>query len=264
MYLAYYDESGDDGHPRTSSPLFVLSAAYLHYLHWKRNYEIIREFRRQLRVAFGIPVKWEFHAKYFILNKRPFRSLDLSNADRVQIISLFCKVIAEMDISIVNVAIVKPRIKRTDYKVLETALKYSIQRIENDLDPIRNPTRKFLIITDSGRVGKMRRTTRKIQVVNFIPSRYGPGTYHQEIRSLIEDPLPKDSKESYFIQISDLVAYLVYLHCLGETGVAAFRTRLRDVANEECVKTWLDMLLPSLNTAAAGDNPYGIVLHPKE
>ncbi len=35
MYIAYYDESGDDGYPRYSSPLFVLSVTYLHYLNWK-------------------------------------------------------------------------------------------------------------------------------------------------------------------------------------------------------------------------------------
>jgi len=25
MYIAYYDESGDDGYPKCSSPLFILS-----------------------------------------------------------------------------------------------------------------------------------------------------------------------------------------------------------------------------------------------
>lgn len=28
MYIAYYDESGDDGFPAYSSPLFVLTALY--------------------------------------------------------------------------------------------------------------------------------------------------------------------------------------------------------------------------------------------
>jgi hypothetical protein len=264
VHIAYFDESGDDGHPKTSSHLFVLSSCYLHYLNWRRNYDFVREFRRELRDSYGIPVKWELHARPFLLNKNPFRALSLSDTQRVEVISLFCDVIAQMDVRIVNVAIVKPRIRRADYDVLSRALTYSIQRIENDLDPIRNPTRRFLIITDTGRVGKMTRTSRRIQVVNYIPSKYGPKPYRQEIRSLIEDPLPKESKESYFIQMSDLVAFIVYLYCLGETQVAGYRRRLAQIIDPAQVADWMDRLLPSLNTEASGDNPYGIVLHPKE
>jgi hypothetical protein len=52
MYIAYYDESGDDGYPKKSSPLFVLSAIYLHYLNWKDIFKNISEFRKQLKKRF--------------------------------------------------------------------------------------------------------------------------------------------------------------------------------------------------------------------
>lgn len=220
MRIAYYDESGDDGFPSYSSPLFALSVLYLHYLNWKDSYQKIWEFRRILRSSFGLPIKMEFHTKYFLLNKNPYKTLSLTDSQRIQIIDLFCDLVSSLAVKIINVVIVKPLIYKPDYEVLDTALTFSIQRIENDLNPANNPEEKFLIITDSGRVGKMRNTARKIQRINFIPSKFSPQSYRQEIQALIEDPLPKDSKESYFIQLVDLIAYIVYLYGIETTGQA--------------------------------------------
>jgi len=207
MFVAYYDESGDDGFPNYSSPIFVLSALYLYYLNWKEIYEEIYLFRKQLTKDFGLPVKTEFHTKYFLLNKSPYREMNISDSDRILIMDLFCELISDLDLSIVNVVINKKIISSQNYEVLDKSLTYSIQRIENDLNKI-DPAKKFILITDSGRVGKMRKTTRKIQKFNYIPSKFESVSYRKEIKSLIEDPLPKDSKESYFIQISDLIAYI--------------------------------------------------------
>ena len=44
MFIAYYDESGDDGYPNYSSPLFVLTSLYLHYLNWKDTFHKIFQF----------------------------------------------------------------------------------------------------------------------------------------------------------------------------------------------------------------------------
>src|SRR3989304_1523581 len=139
MHIAYYDESGDDGYPQYSSPLFAISTVYLHYLNWLPTYERLRDFRRSLKVSHRIPVKWEFHTRNFILNKNPYRSLALSDRARITVIDAFCDLIADLDIKIINIVLVKPLITHPGYKVLDTALKYSVQRIENDLDPSQNP-----------------------------------------------------------------------------------------------------------------------------
>lgn len=263
MYIAYYDEAGDDGFPKYSSPLFALTTLYLHYLNWKPAFEQIQKFRRQLRATYGIPVKTELHTKYFLLGKEPYRALKLSDQYRLDIIGLFCDLIAALDLQIVNVVIVKPRIMKQNYSVLDTALTYSVQRIENDLKPTVNAQNKFLIITDPGRVGKMRNTTRRIQRINYIPSKFGPTSYRNEIRSLIEDPLPKDSAESYFIQLADLVAQVVYLHAIVETGAGKFHGRTPPQVTPALIISWLDRLKPSLNLQASGAHPYGVVYHPK-
>jgi hypothetical protein len=54
----------------------------------------------------------------------------------------------------VTLGIDKTRIKRADYAVLDWALKFSVQRIENGLGSTGDDASRFLIITDPGRVGK--------------------------------------------------------------------------------------------------------------
>lgn len=167
MQIAYYDESGDDGYPTYSSDFFVLSTIYLHYLNWDPIFDTIINFRRELKSSFGLPVRAEMHTRHFLLNKNPFRKYNISVDIRVSIVDLFCDLIANLDFKIINVVIVKPRIQKMNYPVLDNALTYSIQRIENDLNPAHNPQEKFMIITDPGRVGKMRKTSRRIQRINF-------------------------------------------------------------------------------------------------
>ncbi len=157
MKICYYDESGDDGFPRYSSPLFVLSAIYLDHLAWKHIHGKIAEVRRELKQEFDFPIKMEMHTKQFLLDKSPYRERSISESDRIRIMNKLCSFIGDLDISIINILINKTIIKKQDYDVLNTALKFSVQRIENDIDPKNNPDMKFLIITDEGRVGKMRK-----------------------------------------------------------------------------------------------------------
>jgi hypothetical protein len=175
----------------------------------------------------------------------------------------YCSLVGRLQARIVNVAVIKPRITNPSYPVLDTALRYSIQRIENDLDPVQNPMNKFMIITDEGRLGAMRSTSRKMQRMNVIPSKFGPQPYRREIRSMIEDPLPKDSRESYFIQTTDLIAFVVYLYCVGKTGCGRYHGRMPTAVNHSTVTDWLDRMKGSLNLQAAPADSYGVKLHPE-
>lgn len=262
MFISYFDESGDDGYPNFSSPLFVLSSVYLHYLNWKDTYLAVRSFREQLKKDFGLPIGLELSTNRFLLNKNPYKKYNLSDNSRILIADLYCDFIAQLDLRIVNVVINKKAIKTADYLVLNSALTYSIQRIENDLTKL-DPAKKFIIITDEGRIGKMRKTSRKIQRINFIPSRFGPYLYRQEIKSLIEDPLPKDSKESYFIQIADLIAYVAYMYKSLDLGVAKLPKRMPAKVDKSKVIDWMERLKDSLNLEASHDDCYGVVCYPK-
>ncbi|MGA2977535.1 MAG: DUF3800 domain-containing protein [Spirochaetia bacterium] len=262
MRIAYIDESGDDGFPLTSSKLFVLTTLYLHYLNWKTIHDSIVTFRRAIKNAFNLPIRVEFHTREFLLNKNPYQRFGYSDPQRVQVMDGFCDLLGSLDVSILNTVIVKPRITSPSYPVLNNALTYTIQRIERDLDPATHPENRFMILSDEGRIGKMRKTTRKIQRILLTPSKFGPYPYRNEIKSLIEDPLPKESSESYLIQLADLVSYVVYLFAANETGCCPYPTRLPGVVNPVKVTDWMNRIDPRINHSASSHR-YGIVYHPK-
>lgn len=263
MYIAYIDESGDDGFPKYSSEFFVLSSVYFNHENWQSLFKQIRDMRVDLQKDFGLPVKFEMHTKDFLLNKGMYQDLSVVDKDRLLVIDRFCNFIGQLELKIINTVIVKPRIQKRNYDVLDIALKYTIQRIENDLITRETPQEKFMIISDPGRVGKMRKTTRKIQRINFIPSKYYQSSYRKEISTLIEDPLEKDSKESYFIQIADLVSLVIYLHSSITTGVGQISGRLTKLITPAIVDEWMESLKPCFNLLASSKNKYGIVYHPE-
>lgn len=77
MYFSYFDESGDDGFPKYSSELFVLTSIYFNYQYWKINHQKIYEFRKNLKEEFSFPFRQEFHTKEFLQGKPPYRELNL-------------------------------------------------------------------------------------------------------------------------------------------------------------------------------------------
>lgn len=260
MYLAYYDESGDDGFPKYSSNLFVLTAVYLHVRDWHSTYNQIRDFRKQLVLDYRFPFSEELHTNALLTNKNPYRDCGWSGDDRKAILNSFCRLVASLNLKIVNVAINKMVIKKQDYDVLDTAFTYSIQRIENDLAADDN---RFLIITDEGRVGKMRKTARRIQRFNPIPSKFNMNRYQKEIEHLIEDPLPKNSKESYFIQVADMVSYIVMLWKGHELGIRPLPNRVSAFMSPDDMRACLELLKPCLNLKAAPKEEFGIVCYPR-
>ncbi len=139
LFISYFDESGDDGFPKYSSPIFLLTSIYMPYVKWKENYNKITEGRRQLKDKYGFPFKLEFHTKYLLTNKNPYRQYGWSDQQRHDIIFDLFQIIADLDVKIINVAIIKNNIKRVDYNVLDAALTYNVQRIENDLSRLGKP-----------------------------------------------------------------------------------------------------------------------------
>ncbi len=261
VFIAYLDESGDDGYPQTSSQLFVQSAVYLNHRHWQQIFVSTRDFRRKLAKESKLPFDVELHTRELLLNKDPYHALNIPEAERLELLAVFCRHIATLELRIINVVIDKSAIKAPDYAVLDKAVTYLIQRIENDLKPTDD---RFLLITDEGRVGMMRSTARRIQRLNFLPSKFSPEARRQEIRLMIEDPLPKRSHESYFIQFADLAACLTNLHMQVELGVSAWPNRLARYARPEDIAALLELLKPRLNLKASAHHPLGIVCYPKK
>ena len=261
-FISYFDETGDDGFPQRSSDLFVLTSVSMNTIDWKENYNLIDDFRKQLRTDYGIPKKVELHTKNLIMNKKPYRFFGLEENQIKDILTLYAKIISNLKIQIVNVVINKSVIKMRNYPVLHNALTYNIQRIENTLNNLGQDN-KFIMITDEGRIGKMVKTVRSIQRFNPIPSKFSDNKYVSNIQCLVEDPIQKQSNESFAIQIADFVSYMVYILIKYKFNPDTISTRLTPVLSEEFVLSILDTIRPVLNLQATKANKYGIVIYPK-
>jgi hypothetical protein len=261
MHLVYYDESGDDGFPAVASPLFVLAAVYCPDGDWRTNFDAVQAFRRTLAHEGLLPFDLELHTRELILNKNPYAPHRIPDEKRLLIIDRFCALVARLQLRCVVTAVVKPWVRAAQFDVLDRALSYSINRIELDLGGA--VAHRYLAITDQGRVAKMRQTTRRMQRINYLPSQFGSDSYRREVSGLIEDPLPKDSRESHFIQIADLLACLFSFRAALETGVAVLPRRAPVALTSARIDDWLQTLRPVLNLKASKKHPDGLVLIPQ-
>jgi hypothetical protein len=198
------------------------------------------------------------HTKHFLTDKMPYRNYKWTDDQKRTIIRNFTKMISSLDISIVNVIIDKCNITKSDYAILENALKYNIQRIENTSKDEWN----YLIITDEGRIAPMRTTARAIRAYNPIPSKF-TGSFNKPIKNLIEDILEKDSKESYFIQLCDFVSYFVHLYYKTRYQKESLPSRVGRLIDNDFVGSVMATLSSKgvLNEKAS-TRKYGLVIYP--
>lgn len=266
MHLVYYDESGDDGFIKFSAPIFVLTGIYIYKDNWRQTYQEIYSFRKTIRNTYGFLLKAELHTKFFLMNKGGYRNLNICTDDRMAIIEEFCKLISKLPIKCINVVINKKEVKKRPFDVLDAAMDWSINRIENDIRYNHSSSCKYLLISDEGRLSKMRRTARRIQQYNPIKLCYSGQSQNRRIERVIEDILPKNSQESFFIQIADLIAFIVYVYSLVKYDLAPISRQLPRTLTYEKLQEWLEIINPILNLEAnkraSFRDKYGIVYYP--
>lgn len=257
--IVYFDETGDDGVNTKSSRVFILTSLYMNTSKWQENYDKVKKFRKELKDEYGFHASQEMHTKHFLTDKNPYRAYGWSKEQKLEILKKFTLMISSLDVSVVNVIIDKTKIHTEEYKVLENALKYNIQRIENDSSGNWN----FIIITDQGRIAPMRKTARAIRAFNPIHSQFG-GFINQPIKNMTEDILEKNSKESYFIQICDFISYFVHLHYMCTYEKRELPNRVANLVDAVFISRVIATLKANnvLNLKASVE-PHGYVIYPK-
>ena len=258
--IVYFDETGDDGLNTSSSETFILTSIYMPSSSWQDNYDTVKTLRSNLKKTYGFHTNQEMHTKHFLTDKNPYRSYQWTNIQKIEILKEFTKMISSLNISSVNVIIDKSSITARDYRILENALTYNIQRIENDSQGKWN----FLLITDKGRIGPMRKTARAIRAYNPIQSQFG-GFINRPIKNMIEDVMEKDSQESYFIQICDFISYFVHLYYLTLYKKRELPNRVGCLINKEFVgRVMATLSVHGIFNENASREKYGLVIYPKK
>ncbi len=252
MYLMYVDESGDIGLGQSPTTHFALSGLVIHESRWRDFTAQMAAFRKTLRAVYGLPIRTEIHASAYI-KKPPIPGM--APHIRLSILRNLLDELAKLNfISITNV-IVDKSTKAAPYDVFANAWQALFQRFENTLSygnfPGGHRADFGLVLTDNTDGRKLQRLVRRMAVYNPVPHApaYGPGARNLPMLRVIEDPHPKDSVDSYFIQACDVCAYFLlqkfrpnrFIHAAG-------------------AQQYLNRLSPVLNKRASYANGLGIVI----
>jgi len=231
--LFYVDESFDDRK-------FCLSAIGIRHTEWRECFARVRQHRTILKLDHGIFLRKEIHAHEFVSGRGRIADRVIGKHDRSRIFAGLLGLVAQLpNVMVINICLDVPgrknvqldawdrlmnRIERSMVafeerelplrRTLVSALPESIpdetrQKIELRLNHYRS---RAMIFADEGREAEITKALRKMSVFNPIPSRigdWGDGTKAKNIpvERVIEDPVFKQSHQSYFIQLADAVAF---------------------------------------------------------
>lgn len=216
MILAYVDDSGDDG--PAGSMTYTLGCVLVKAEDWPRIFDDLLAFRRQMKALFGIPINAEVKANHIIRNKGAFKSLALSERARKRLYQLAMRYQRNLGTRTFAVVIDKAKLAaRGDTRnPREIAWEYLLQRLERLSTKSGNTP--IMVIHDEGEALTIRKLMRKARRIGTAGSAFGTGSLKRPATYLIDDPVPRDSKHSFFVQLADLNAYAAFRDAFPPTS----------------------------------------------
>lgn len=216
MLFAYVDESGDPGSPfgpRPGSDAYSLGVVLIPAHEWTHALDTALRFRRWLRSTFGVPLRAEIKAHYLVKNRGWFKGKHLSTKQRKYILASHLRLAAAMNAHAFAVYLDKrtlmdPSIPRSGSRdpeeqawlTLFQRLALTYQRANSTPTPIH-------LSHDEGSNSVVRYQARKARRFLTAGQAYGASQVRLPSGWLIDDPVPRNSTDSYFIQLADMVAW---------------------------------------------------------
>lgn len=213
MLFAYVDESGNIGPAPGGSRSYTLGCVLVRDVAWPDTFDRLIAFRRFLRARFDIPVRAEVKANYLVHNGGGFRALGLSEAARAAIFRQAIRLQPKLGLLAFAVVIRKHELWARDpaRNPRDVAWEFLLQRFERLGSPNgSHPGEPVLLVHDEGEGAIVRKLARKARRAGTAGSAFGTGRLNVPARLLLDDPVSKDSRQSYFIQLADLTAYAAY------------------------------------------------------
>jgi hypothetical protein len=209
VFLCYMDESGDPGVSRKSpTPTYTVACVFVHASHWVQLFEDMIRFRRYLRANFGLRMRQEVKANELVKGSGPWASLPYGDAVRKRVYRSYMRFQGKVGtVKTFAVVIDKSRCATTD-EVRETAWRHALERVETFC---RHNNDTVMLFQDSGNYHRFRKLSRQMRRHSQVGAMVGGGTLSRPlVRVLIDDPVERDSAQSYFVQLADLNAYAAY------------------------------------------------------
>lgn len=255
MYFAYVDESGNSGPLPGGTLSYTLGCVLIEARSWPAMFDDLIAFRRFLKVTFGIPVRAEIKANYLLRNGGPhFSKHPLSEAARFRVYRGLMQLPQKLGAFVFGVVVKKDALQRrgimTDPR--EIAWDWMLQRLERTSTKSTTP---LLLIHDEGDTAFIRGAARKARRAGTAGSAFGTGLLQTPARYIVDDPVPRQSHQSYFIQLADLAAYAAF-RCVYPPGARIAKVVPQTMWNELGPAKYLPV-----SSFAGG--PDGLVVGPK-
>lgn len=209
--MAYVDESGDTGSTATRGTVaYALGCVLIDAEHWRDALDSQIEFRRRLKATYGLPMRAELKANHLIRSGGPFKHLALAPAQRSLI---FRAALNWMDgtpglHTFATVSHKSDPVHGTE--LLAATWTPLLQRLERTSRAWQNS--HVVLVHDEGENDEIRKLGRWSRRRLSAGSGTGSGRISAPFVQLLDDPQPRASNESYFLQLADLVAYAAWRH----------------------------------------------------
>jgi hypothetical protein len=208
VYLAYVDESGDDGIKRGSSLTYSLGCVVIESPDWAATFDSMIMFRRYVSARFGIPVRAEIKANYLLHNGGPLRRRPLSERARFKLYRAHMRIQDKLGMKAFAVVVNKGEAASKfggSRGSSDIAWEYLLQRLERTFRGS-----EVMVVHDEGDALTIRKRARKARRAGSAGSSFGTGVLNVPFRNLLDDPVSRVSRQSYFIQLADLNAYAAF------------------------------------------------------
>jgi hypothetical protein len=208
VLIAYIDESGNTGDPSNGGSLtFTLGCVLVDADSWPTAFDSLLRFRRRIKDKFGVHMRAEVKANYLLRNGGDLRRYNLGHGARHVIYRAHLRVLAPLGVRAFAIVVDKRNNFSSPTACFDLAWEALLQRLERT--STKENTR-FLVIHDEGENDAVRRWVRRARRHLTAGSAYGGGTIVAPASLLIDDPVARQSTQSYFIQVADLLAYAAF------------------------------------------------------
>jgi len=224
---------------------------------WLDVHDELRHFRSELSKRHGFRMHYELKASQLVSRSGagPWRRLETPMRTRIGIFRSALNTLDALSDSVKTFAIVIP--DEDDDKLHSPPVEECWNGVMERLERFCKYEKSHCILMpDDGHPATIRRIARRRRRFAYAPSQFELGTSRRvPFSTLVEDPLHRDSRDSYLVQWADLVAYAAFRRVVP-------RPDLPQELWEELDQSLLSDVNRNERRKANCDEPVGLIVWP--